>query len=181
MWFQSVATGQWGEIFSEVAFWFKHETLSFCFPNFHTLHLNISLTYVGLVLISFAKWSTNWNNPRPWQMQGCRPWGWRVCHQMLADHLTLFQPGGTDYAHLITIGTPGFSDLPTALFSEDNHLLSFDKKGSLLFIFFPIKNRCTYSHTRIKRKYFSCLASVGAHCLCTVQSSYQPVRNLPQQ
>ena len=23
--------------------------------------------------------------------------------------------GGTDYAHLITTGTPGFSDLPTAL------------------------------------------------------------------
>ena len=37
--------------------------------------------------------------------QACRPWVCRVC---------LFQPGGTDYAHLIT-GTPGFSDLPTAL------------------------------------------------------------------
>jgi hypothetical protein len=35
--------------------------------------------------------------------------------QNLADQLTLFQPGGTDYAHLITTGTPGFSDLPTAL------------------------------------------------------------------
>ena len=35
--------------------------------------------------------------------------------QILADRLTLFQPGGTDYAHLITTGTPGFSDLPTAL------------------------------------------------------------------
>ena len=35
--------------------------------------------------------------------------------QILADQLTLFQPGGTDYAHLNTIGTPGFSDLPTAL------------------------------------------------------------------
>ena len=34
---------------------------------------------------------------------------------ILADQLTLFQPGGTDYAHLITTGTPGFSDLPTAL------------------------------------------------------------------
>ena len=30
--------------------------------------------------------------------------------QILADQLTLFQPGGTDYAHLITTGTPGFSD-----------------------------------------------------------------------
>ena len=35
--------------------------------------------------------------------------------QILADQLTLFQPEGTDYAHLITTGTPGFSDLPTAL------------------------------------------------------------------
>ena len=26
--------------------------------------------------------------------------------QILADQLTLFQPGGTDYAHLITTGTP---------------------------------------------------------------------------
>ena len=39
-------------------------------------------------------------------MQACRPW---VCHtQILADQLTLFQQGGTDYAHLITTGTPGF-------------------------------------------------------------------------
>ena len=38
--------------------------------------------------------------------------------QILADQLTLFQPGGTDYAHLITTGTPGFSDLPTALVSK---------------------------------------------------------------
>ena len=35
--------------------------------------------------------------------------------QILADQLTLSQPAGTDYAHLITTGTPGFSDLPTAL------------------------------------------------------------------
>ena len=35
--------------------------------------------------------------------------------QILTDQLTLFQPWGTDYAHLITTGTPGFSDLPTAL------------------------------------------------------------------
>ena len=35
---------------------------------------------------------------------------------ILADQLTLFQPGGIDYAHLVTTGTPGFSDLPTALY-----------------------------------------------------------------
>ena len=35
------------------------------------------------------------------KIQACRPW---VCHgtQILADQLTLFQPGGTDFAHLIT-------------------------------------------------------------------------------
>ena len=46
--------------------------------------------------------------------------------QILADQLTLFQPGGgTDYAHLITTGTPGFSDLPTAL-----HRISFKKSST---------------------------------------------------
>ena len=48
-------------------------------------------------------------------MQGCRPWGHP---QILADQLTLFQPGGTDYAHLTTTGTPGFSDLPTAMLCQ---------------------------------------------------------------
>ena len=32
-----------------------------------------------------------------------------------ADQLTLSQPGGADYAQHINTGTPGFSDLPTAL------------------------------------------------------------------
>ena len=39
------------------------------------------------------------------------PWHTHI----LADQLTLFQPGGTDYAHLITTGTPRFSDFWTAL------------------------------------------------------------------
>ena len=39
------------------------------------------------------------------------PWHPRI----LADQLTLSKPGGTDYAHHITTGTPGYSDLPTAL------------------------------------------------------------------
>ena len=38
--------------------------------------------------------------------------------QILADQLTLFQQGGTDFSLLITTGTPGFSDLPTALQSQ---------------------------------------------------------------
>jgi hypothetical protein len=44
-------------------------------------------------------------------MQACRPWGCRI----LADQLTLYQPGGADYAHHITTGNPEFSDLPKAL------------------------------------------------------------------
>ena len=42
--------------------------------------------------------------------------------QILADQLTLFQPGGTDNALLITTGTPGFSDLPTALESKQERV-----------------------------------------------------------
>ena len=34
--------------------------------------------------------------------------------QIFADQL-IYQLGGADYAHHITIGTPGFSELPTAL------------------------------------------------------------------
>ena len=34
------------------------------------------------------------------------------------DQLIQFQPGGTDYAQLITTGTPAYSDLPTALLTE---------------------------------------------------------------
>ena len=35
--------------------------------------------------------------------------------KILADQLTLSQPGGTDYAHHNITGTPGFSDLSTTL------------------------------------------------------------------
>jgi hypothetical protein len=51
-----------------------------------------------------------------------------MAHSYFADQLTLFQPGGTDYALLITTGTPGFSNLPTALhfneYTEMNERLS---------------------------------------------------------
>ena len=46
--------------------------------------------------------------------QACRLWGCRH-PQILSDQLSLSQPGGTDYAQQITTGTPGLSDLPTAL------------------------------------------------------------------
>ena len=51
-------------------------------------------------------------------LQACRPWGCRGCRgkpQVLADQLILSKPGWADYAYHITTGTPGFSDLPTAL------------------------------------------------------------------
>ena len=35
--------------------------------------------------------------------------------QIMEDQLTLSQLGGEDYAHHINTGTPGISDLPTAL------------------------------------------------------------------
>jgi hypothetical protein len=35
--------------------------------------------------------------------------------QILAKQLTLSEPGGANCAHHIITGTPGFSDLPTAL------------------------------------------------------------------
>ena len=46
-------------------------------------------------------------------------WGSVPWHlQILADQLTLFRPGGTDFVHLITTGTPGFSDFLMALFKR---------------------------------------------------------------
>ena len=46
---------------------------------------------------------------------GVLPWH----PQILADQLTLSQPGGADYAHHISTGTPEFSDLPTTLWKEN--------------------------------------------------------------
>ena len=54
--------------------------------------------------------------------------------QFLADQLTLFQPWGTDYAHLITIGTPGFSDLLMALSITSNALMYLDCSSQDLYI-----------------------------------------------
>ena len=52
--------------------------------------------------------------------------------QILADQLTLFQPEGTDYAHLNTTGTPGFSDLPTALLWGKSSVIKFEFKVETL-------------------------------------------------
>ena len=50
--------------------------------------------------------------------KGCRPWRGRGvpwAPLVLADQLTLSQPGGVDYAHNINIGTLEFSNLPMVL------------------------------------------------------------------
>ena len=41
----------------------------------------------------------------------------------MEDQVTVIQPGGTNYAHLITTGTPRFTDLPTVLESILTELL----------------------------------------------------------
>ena len=51
--------------------------------------------------------------------------------QILADQLTLFQPWGTDYDHLITNSTPRCSELPTALLYTMNWLCKY----LLIFVF----------------------------------------------
>ena len=39
--------------------------------------------------------------------------------EFLTDQLTLSQPGGADYAHHSTTSPPGFSDLATGLYSNE--------------------------------------------------------------
>ena len=59
--------------------------------------------------------------------------GGLLAPHILADQLTLSQPGGADYAPHISTGTPGFSDLPTALLLKNvwNLLLTFNLFYSL--------------------------------------------------
>ena len=44
---------------------------------------------------------------------GCA--GCAMAHPIIGRSVNPISTRGTDYAHLITTGTPGFSDLPTAL------------------------------------------------------------------
>ena len=55
--------------------------------------------------------------------------------QILADQLTLYQPGGTDYAHLITTGTPRFSDLQTSLVLNIKNIAKYSKVSERLFLY----------------------------------------------
>ena len=64
--------------------------------------------------------------------------------QILADQLTLPQLGGADYAHHITTGTPGISNLATSLHGITrptkiiNYLLEY---RNILISFFSVKNQ----------------------------------------
>ena len=49
--------------------------------------------------------------------------------QILEDQLNLSQPGGADYAHHISTGTLGFSDLPTALWWDEFSVFKFGRGG----------------------------------------------------
>ena len=72
--------------------------------------------------------------------------------QILADQLTLSQPGGTDYAQLITTGTPGFSDLPTALMCS---YLGFENKVLIGFFLLAAMVYCCFSDLcLLTMKYF---------------------------
>ena len=55
----------------------------------------------------------------------------------MADQSNLSQPGVTHYAHLITTGTPGFSDLPTALGVRFQLQLQY-RFGSIVDYFFCV-------------------------------------------
>ena len=84
----------------------------------------------------------DWQRDSPFSNQGMEGGGYAhhaglsslcVHTQIFTNQLTLFQPGGTDYAHLITTGTPRFSDLPTALWCNaifyDFNIPTFLKKS----------------------------------------------------
>ena len=72
--------------------------------------------------------------------------------QYLADQLTLFQPGGIDYTHLITTGTPGFSDLPTALILEkinENYFLGTKQVKSSMELWAALELVCCKKRQKI--------------------------------
>ena len=84
----------------------------FDYPPFNLSLTNPTLTQIALSVVCFNL--LGWNSVTGLSSLGVPGVPWHT--QILADQLTLFQPGGTDYAHLITTGTPRFSDLPTALY-----------------------------------------------------------------
>ena len=85
------------------------------------------------------------NNLETYIAQGA-PWvSWHP--QTLADQII---PGGADYAHHITTGTPGFSDLPMALLRTEIQQLTKVLEGTLLFkgVLFGIPKCCWSSYNK---------------------------------
>jgi hypothetical protein len=93
--------------------------------------------------------------------------------QILADQLTLFQPGGqiTAYAHLITTGTPGFSDLPTALVSTYSYLTN------VLNIKYCLKKRILSSFSSNLRKKLSPSDFLQSETCSLISKMYQCIKN----
>ena len=96
------------EVHEVISYGFKIKFITYCnIPNFVSNYDRNKRKSIGTILtrqdMPYTGLSSLGVPGVPWHTQ------------ILADQLTLFHPGGTDYAHLITTGTPGFSDLPTAL------------------------------------------------------------------
>ena len=80
------------------------------------------------------------NNLETYIAQGA-PWvSWHP--QTLADQII---PGGADYAHHITTGTPGFSDLPMALVHLIPPILLFDQPLVALLVSLLLSRDTTLS------------------------------------
>ena len=75
-------------------------------------------------------WSAGCVLSRP-VVPGCA--GCAMAHPDICRSVNPISTKGTDYAHLITTGTPGFSDLPTALLSVISHLHSLDSNQCCRF------------------------------------------------
>ena len=88
--------------------------------------------------------------------------------------------GGTDYAHLITTGTPGFSDLSTALiipnvyYSERSSIITFRPISNVIVILlfmnfraFFIKCNWHFLYIHFKKKFGSLHFDVVQHQLKT--------------
>ena len=93
--------------------------------------------------------------------------------QILADQLTLFQPGGTDCAHLITTGTPKFSDLPTALYL-DTKLLTHPNVP-VQCTFFPCVPLSTILPLHL---YLQCLVITNEKLLVNILKGLTELKNL---
>ena len=71
-----------------------------------------------------------------------------------ADQLTLFQPEGSDYAHKITTGTPGFSYGPawSIFFNSSNSMISWDCQALIFYIDEMFKNIELFSFLDIRNE-----------------------------